>query len=96
MSAGAESTFTYDAANRLVTRIDVIGGNSFATSYQYDSRDNVAQVTYPSGRVVQYQYDAASRITKVRLIRSRGHVPKGGCDVRHGIEWGPAATPAVL
>ena len=32
----------------------------------------------------------------VRLIRSRGHLPKGGYDVRHGITQGyPTRTAAV-
>jgi hypothetical protein len=33
----------------------------------------------------------------VRLIRSRGHLPKGGYDVPDAIrQWWPASPPAVL
>ncbi len=66
VTGGTETVFTYDAANRLTLREDTINGRLFTTGYAYeDGRDNLTQLTYPSGRVVQYLYDAADRITKV-------------------------------
>ena len=43
------STFSYDSTNRLTGRTDVVAGHSFLTSYAYDTRSNLTQVTYPSG-----------------------------------------------
>jgi YD repeat-containing protein len=39
----------------------------FTTTFRYeDGRDNLTHIVYPSGRVVEYLYDAANRITTVR------------------------------
>ena len=47
-------------------RTDVIGGRSYQTQFGYDDNDRLTTLTYPSGRVVKYEYDFADRITKVR------------------------------
>lgn len=59
------STFGFDAANRLTSRADATGGRSFETVYTYDGNDNVNTMEYPSGRVVDYDYDAENRVIKV-------------------------------
>ena len=61
----ARSTFTYDGANRLERRDDVIGGETFVTRYGYDGNDNLERIDYPSAQVVQYSYDNENRITLV-------------------------------
>ncbi len=63
---GVETVLTYDAANRLTGREDRVQGQVFLTQFAYDSRDNLQTITYPSGRVVSYSYDAASRISQVQ------------------------------
>ena len=63
--AGVESRFGYDPAGRLSSREDRVHGQVYTTQYGYDARDNLTSLTYPSGRVVQYEYDAANRITRV-------------------------------
>jgi hypothetical protein len=60
------SSFDFDVANRLKSRDDIIAGKVFATQYsEYDGRDNVGRITYPSGLKIDYQYDSADRITSV-------------------------------
>ena len=54
-----------DNANRLALREDTVNTRTFRTEYGYDGRDNLTQVTYPSGRVVGYDVNAANQITKV-------------------------------
>ena len=61
----ARSTFTYDGANRLERRGDVIDGVTFLTRYAYDGNDNLERIDYPSGQAVQYSYDTENRITLV-------------------------------
>ena len=64
-TAGMDTHFYYDAAERLWKREDKINGKLFSTVFTYDSNDNVTKITYPSSREVQYNYDAANRISKV-------------------------------
>lgn len=49
--------FIYDAAGRLATVVHHIDGRTFTTGYDYDVNGNLASMTYPSGRVVEYVYD---------------------------------------
>lgn len=63
---GVVSQFTYDSAGQLHARTDTIDGRGYIRLFDYDNDDNLRQITYPSGRRVTYDYDAASRITKVR------------------------------
>jgi YD repeat-containing protein len=44
VTAGLESIFTYDAAERLTARQDNINGKLFSTTYAYDDNDNLTQI----------------------------------------------------
>lgn len=60
----AQGTLTRerDALGRVVGAVDVLGNQ---TSYIYDSRGNLASLTYPDGKKVSYTYDAAGRMASV-------------------------------
>jgi YD repeat-containing protein len=62
---GIESRFYYDAAARLRARDDSIDGQVYTRRFEYDGRDNLVLLTYPSGRRVSYGYDGENRITSV-------------------------------
>jgi YD repeat-containing protein len=59
------TTFSYDAAGRVARRHDEIAGYSFASTYTYDANDDLAALTYPSGRRISSERDAAGRVTRV-------------------------------
>jgi YD repeat-containing protein len=60
------STFTYDDANRRVTRSDAVTNvGTFATTSAGDANGNLSTLTYPSGRVVTYHYDGENRLTSL-------------------------------
>jgi YD repeat-containing protein len=50
---------------RISSRTDSVDAISFKVEYTYDARDNVSTIKYPSGRLIQYAYDSANRITSV-------------------------------
>ena len=92
-NAYVSSTFGYDSGNRLTSRTDVFGGQTFVTGYTPDGNDNVQQVDYHSGLSITYDYDTANRVTAVRrtgqscpgtnpglncFARSIGYHPSGG------------------
>lgn len=56
------TTFTYDAAGRLLTETDPLG---HATTYVYDKVGNRTSVTDAANHTTSYEYDAQSRLTKI-------------------------------
>lgn len=52
-----ETNTTYDHAKRILNR----GG----VSYEYDELGNQKKITYPSGRILNYTYDANQNLTNV-------------------------------
>jgi RHS repeat-associated protein len=65
IDAGGDTTYGYDARGNLITVLKSIHGVLFMTRYAYDLADNLIQITYPSGRTVDYGREAAGRITSV-------------------------------
>ncbi|MGB8507876.1 MAG: discoidin domain-containing protein [Pyrinomonadaceae bacterium] len=65
--AGASQTVinNYDLAGRPLSQSQqlVAGGAFYTLSRQYDLMGHVTSQTYPSGRTVTYQYDAAGRLS---------------------------------
>lgn len=61
------TTFGYDASTgRLQSRTDVFGTSTFSSMYGYNANDQLTSLTYPSGRVVTYEYDATQRLSVVK------------------------------
>jgi RHS repeat-associated protein len=60
-------TYTYDNMGRKTKCVRVItsSGVSYTTSYTYNEMNEVTQITYPSGRVVQQSYDSFARLCEV-------------------------------
>jgi RHS repeat-associated protein len=70
-----ETWFVYRSdANLLQSRTDWINGRQFTTSYTYDARGNLDTVTYPSGRVIEYDRNLADQITTVKDPAAGGPV----------------------
>ncbi|MFC4314274.1 RES domain-containing protein [Steroidobacter flavus] len=53
---GVVTRFTYDAANRVLSRIEDVGGLSLTTTYTYDGLGRVTAVVEPSGRRTDTTY----------------------------------------
>ena len=67
LSNGSVSTsFIHDTAGRLARRRDVIGAYVFDSQYEYNGNDQIVAITYPTGRVVNYERnDPEGRMTRV-------------------------------
>jgi RHS repeat-associated protein len=50
-------TYRYDVAGRITNLAKVIGTTTYNIGYQYNAGGELTQITYPSGRIVQYSYD---------------------------------------
>ena len=62
--------YSYDVfGNQLMLDFTPVNtSETLTTEYVYDSGDNVVQITYPSGRVINYTRDELSRIIAVDAI----------------------------
>lgn len=54
--------YIYDELNRITS----VGKTGNKVEYAYDIGGNVQKVTYPSGRVTEYEYDAVAQPTSMR------------------------------
>ena len=55
----------YDALGRMGQSAESVLGNSYLFGYRYNLAGSLISETYPSGRTVTMQYDAANRATQV-------------------------------
>ncbi|MDQ0086111.1 YD repeat-containing protein [Variovorax boronicumulans] len=81
---GVATNFTYDAANRLLTRTLDPTGLNLSTSYAYDAKGQAVSVTDPRGVVTSIEFDLAGQTvrnvvdpTGLRLTTSYTHDTTG-------------------
>lgn len=61
---GSES-YTYNNLGQLTQLQKVIGTTTYTTSYAYNLANELIQIAYPSGRVVQQSVDAIGRLCEI-------------------------------
>jgi len=61
---GSES-YTYDILGRITQTQKTISGTTYPFNYAYNSAGNLTSVTYPSGLVVQQNYDEIGRVSSI-------------------------------
>ena len=57
MANGSSIAWVYNNLGDVTQDTRVIDGKTLTTSYQYDLANNLTQITYPSGRIVNYVRD---------------------------------------
>lgn len=63
---GVITSWGYDAAGRVASRIDEISGEPVVIQgFDYDARDNLIALQYASGNRVQFTYNSADQVTQV-------------------------------
>jgi len=67
--SGSEA-YTYDQIGRVTKVVKTIGSTNYTTQYTYNSGDQLTSVTYPSGRVVDYNYDNVGHLCQVATTSS--------------------------
>ncbi|MEK6589559.1 MAG: hypothetical protein AABZ11_02675, partial [Nitrospinota bacterium] len=66
-TTASNNTFTYDNLNRVSTNTQTLNASPYTLTYQYDKVGNRTKVTYPSGKVVDYTFDANNRMDIVKV-----------------------------
>ena len=59
------SEFQYDTKGQLINERYTLEGKAYSAAYQYDAAGKLIQFTYPSGRVVNYSYNALGEVLTV-------------------------------
>ncbi|HET8731168.1 MAG TPA: PKD domain-containing protein [Moraxellaceae bacterium] len=78
VKGGVAREYQYDENGNLTTEKLTIDGTTLQAGYDYDGLDYMRQITYPSGRVVDYAPSALGRATKVgNLIPLVQYYPTG-------------------
>jgi RHS repeat-associated protein len=68
--------FQYDPRGNLLAKQQKIGTTTAAqVLYAYDLNNRITQITYPSGRIVQYAYDTKGRVSLVQTKASASITP---------------------
>jgi len=85
------SSYEYDSRGNIITSfLCIVGsysyGASFTTSYEYDPDGNLTQITYPSGRVVQYP---AQESDPDRVASVSAQINGEDRDIASGIQYYP-------
>ncbi len=57
--------YTYDEFGNMISEEKTIDGVTYLTSYTYDGTGALTGITYPNGRMVDYELDSAGRTTRV-------------------------------
>ncbi|MBK8164196.1 MAG: RHS repeat protein [Gammaproteobacteria bacterium] len=92
--ATSTTSYTYDIKGRLTSKTQTLGSVNLTTRYTYDSDGHLTQMTYPSGKVVSYDYDLQGRIAAIEvdsttLLEDVAYAPLGGAV---GWTWGNSST----
>ena len=91
-SAGI-TQYSYDAFGRVTAKSQNLHGRTLTVGYGYAPGGKLNRITYPSGRLLSYGFDAAGRIERlsldgVVLLEQAGWQPFGPPD---GWSWGNGA-----
>jgi len=63
--ATGQTTYTYNAAGKLVQQVNTIYGTTLTTTWGYDAAGRLTSMAYPNGLTLGYGYDAYSRLVNV-------------------------------
>jgi YD repeat-containing protein len=66
------TVYAYDKRGNVLAETRTLGGAPYVTAYQWDAGDNLAQLTYPTGIVVNYVRDSLGRVTSVSFKSNAG------------------------
>ena len=59
------TNYAYNALGQLVVKAYYIDNINYTLGYSYDLANNISQITYPSGRLVNYSYDNQGRVNGI-------------------------------
>jgi len=61
--------YAYDQHGRVTSETRTVAGLQYVTAYRYESSGRLDQLTYPSGRTVNYAFDGLGRLSGVTTTK---------------------------
>lgn len=61
--------YAYDPRGRVTSETRTVAGVQYAVGYRYDGGGRLDQLTYPSGRTVNYSFDGLGRVSAVTTTK---------------------------
>jgi RHS repeat-associated protein len=102
------TTYGYDALDRIASKVQTVGATTLTVGYAYGTTGTatgkLASLTYPSGNRVNYIYDDAGQLSRLKLdpagdgaaqvdlLTGIAHAPFGGVQSWY---WGNSTADAV-
>ena len=80
VESNTQINYTYDHRGNVLQDSRTIDGTVYTTDYTYDLADNIETMTYPSGRLITYERDAAGRVKAIK---------EGGTSLISNVEYHP-------
>lgn len=68
----SQIAYAYDQRGRVTSETRTVAGAAYVLGYRYDSFGRLDQLTYPSGRTVNYSFDSLGRVSGVTTTPSGG------------------------
>lgn len=87
------TTYCYDRRGNVLAKTQVTTGTSLAIAYTYTLADRIATITYPSGSIATYEYDAVGRTNALTWKTDAGATPT---TIVSGISYYPFGPVKVL
>jgi RHS repeat-associated protein len=95
--ASGTTTYEYAPKGQVRKETKTIDSTQYATQYSYDQNGNIKTMTYPSGRVITYNYTNDKAVSVLNndsnLATNINYKPFGGMN---GITYGNGLTGLVL
>jgi RHS repeat-associated protein len=70
--AEGSSTYEYDTHGNRIKETRATNGQNYITRYAFDLNNRLTQITYPSGRTVDYTRNTLGQVTNVTMTPSGG------------------------
>ena len=88
INSKSQIRYYYDHRGNVTKYKETIAGHDYITRYAYNLDDQITQMSYPSGRIVNYQYGADGKLrgmttrdsagaTEKTLVSNANHLPFG-------------------
>ncbi len=90
IDAAGTVEYVYDPHGNRISETRTIGGDQFVTSFTYNPADQLVQITYPSGMVIDYQFDTAGQVTSI--LKTAGSVTETLIDSVEYAPFGPVTS----
>ena len=63
--ATGQTSYTYAADGQIAQQVNILNGNTFTTTWTYNTKGQLSSMSYPNGTVLNYSYDTVGRLANV-------------------------------